>query len=137
MRNKTPEKWLVNTVAKGIGLLMGARLQGAPFAGNPKDVQAVCESWLIAFMAKKIDWHQDSDQWRLESAFKFLVANARKWPAVAELFDYLPPRKETSFSKLAYRPDIERNTRIDGFRHLSEIRKQLGLPQKPISHPKG
>ncbi len=126
---KTTADWLVISVAQGIALLMGARLQGAPFAGNQEDTQAVCEAWLVALMNKSVDWNEHADKWRVESAFKKLLSSSRKWPAPAELFDYLPPRQETATPKLPHRPDMKTESRVSGFRSLNQIRMSFNLPE--------
>lgn len=130
---KTTPDWLVISVAQGIALLMGARLQGAPFAGNEADTQAVCEAWLVALMNRSVDWHEHADKWRVEAAFRKLLSSSRKWPAPAELFDYLPPRLETSTPKLSHRPDMSSASRVSGFRSLNLIRKSLNLPEKLLN----
>jgi hypothetical protein len=127
--HKSPPNWLVISVAQGIGLLMGARIQGAPFAGNKEDTQAVCEAWLIALMNRSIDWHEDTDKERLETGFQKLLTNCRKWPAPAELFDYLPNRPETATQKLSHRPDMRSESRVIGYRSLNQIRMSLSLPE--------
>jgi hypothetical protein len=129
MRKSTPN-WLVISVAQGIALLIGARLQGSPFAGNQEDTQAVCEAWLVALMNMPIDWHEDADKWRLEAAFQKLLPKCRKWPAPAELFDYLPQRLETTAPKLSHRPDLYSSTRLSGYQSLNQIRTRLNLPER-------
>lgn len=126
MKSKIAEPWLVNAIAKGIGLLMGSKLHGAPFASNPQDVQAVCESWLVAFMTKNTDWHQAADQLRVESAFKKLVLSVRKWPAPAELFDYMANRPEPQTPKIPHKI----TTTPEGYEQLNKARAKVGL--KPI-----
>lgn len=133
MSNKIIPQWLILSIANGISQLMGARLPGAPFAGNEADTQAVCEAWLVALMNKSIDWHESADKWRLEAAFRQLLTNARKWPAPAELFDHLPPRSETSTPKLSHCPDMSSASRVSGFRSLNLIRKSLNLPEKALN----
>lgn len=133
MNNKMVPQWLILCIATGISQLMGARLQGAPFAGNEADTQAVCEAWLVALMNRSIDWHEHADKWRVEAAFRKLLSSCRKWPAPAELFDYLPPRLETSTPKLSHRPDMRSASRVSGFRSLNLIRKSLNLPEKALN----
>lgn len=132
MSNKIIPQWLILSIANGISQLMGARLPGAPFAGNEADTQAVCEAWLVALMNKSIDWHEHADKWRVESAFRKLLSSSRKWPAPAELFDYLPPRLETSTPKLSHRPDMRSASRVSGYRSLNQIRIRLNLPELPF-----
>jgi hypothetical protein len=131
--NKSSPIWLVNVVANGIALLMGARFQGSPFGGNQQDTQAVCESWLVALSNKPIDWNEDADRWRIEAGFKQLLSNCRKWPAPVELFDYMPSRMDSSAQKLNYRPDLNSTERAVGFRSLNQIRQSLNMPSLPIA----
>lgn len=133
MINSTIPDWLVLSVANGISQLMSARLQGAPFAGNEVDTQAVCEAWLVALSNKPIDWNEYADKWRIEAGFKHLLSNCRKWPAPVELFDYMPSRMDSSAQKLNYCPDLNSTERAVGFRSLNQIRQSLNMPSLPIA----
>ncbi len=49
--------------------------------------------WVETLWARR-SWYQDTDPQRLSIAFTALAGHARRWPAPAELLDYLPPRPQ-------------------------------------------
>ncbi len=49
--------------------------------------------WVETLWARRA-WDTERDAPRLEAAFLALAGHARRWPAPAELLDYLPPRPQ-------------------------------------------
>jgi hypothetical protein len=87
-----PTDWLSMRIGQGIALLLSLRLQGAPFAGNASDIEALCTGWLIALQTHPTAWDQGFDEARLEIGFQRLANSVTRWPSPAQLFEHLPPR---------------------------------------------
>lgn len=90
--NQQNGDWLSYTIAQGIALLLSLRLQGAPFAGNEADIEALCNGWLIALHAHHTAWDQRCDEARIEIGFQRLANTVSRWPCPAQLLEHLPPR---------------------------------------------
>lgn len=83
--------WLVAEVAEGVQRLLVLRLEGCPSADT---VQAVALAWADALWLRAGRWSAQEDAPRLRQAFRVLAAHATRWPAPADLWQYLPSRPE-------------------------------------------
>lgn len=83
--------WLVAEVAEGVQRLLVLRLEGCPSADT---VQAVALAWADAIWLRAGCWTPEQDAPRLRRAFRSLAAHATRWPAPADLWQYLPSRPE-------------------------------------------
>lgn len=83
--------WLVAEVAEGVQRLLVLRLEGCPPADT---VQAVALAWADAIWLRAGRWTPEQDAPRLRRAFRSLAAHATRWPAPADLWQYLPSRPE-------------------------------------------
>lgn len=81
--------WLVAVVAEGIQRLLVLRLEGCPAADA---VEAVALAWADTFMVRGGRWEETLDAPRIREAFRHLAAHATRWPAPAELWQYMPAR---------------------------------------------
>ena len=81
--------WLVAEVAEGIQRLLVLRLDGCPAADA---VEAVALVWADALIMQPISWDEELDAPRIRLAFRRLAASVTRWPAPAELVQFLPAR---------------------------------------------
>ena len=86
----TPAPWFTGVIVSGLQRLAAMRLPSTPLDGDLRLAAAV---WIAALWARRA-WDAERDAPRLEAAFLALASMARRWPAPAELLDYLPPRPQ-------------------------------------------
>ena len=83
--------WLVAEVAEGVQRLLVMRLEGCPSVDT---VQAVALAWADAIWLRAGRWTAEHDAPRLRQAFRALAAHATRWPAPADVWQYLSSRPE-------------------------------------------
>ena len=85
-----PPGWFATAIVTGIQKLAAMSLPGTPTDSALTLAGAV---WVETLWARR-RWYPDTDPQRLSLAFTALAGYARRWPAPADLLDYLPPRPQ-------------------------------------------
>lgn len=131
-------KWILDEICSGLGLLMAAGLPGRPgqYARSREEsaasVQAAAKAWALAVEKELRAWKKvlviNDEVKRLRLGFQKLLTTASEWPAPVDLIreikgaarrdpHYLPPPRPTAEEQAA------------GKEALARIREMLESPK--------
>lgn len=121
-----PAPWFTDVIISGLQRLAAMRLPNTPLDGELKLAGAV---WIDSLWFRRC-WHPDPDARRLRQAFLALNGAVRRWPAPADLLDYLPPRPQPP----ALPPPLPGPA---AQAHLAALKARIATtPPRPRAHPK-
>lgn len=113
--------WFQRTVADGIAVLTVLELPGQPYTDD--DERRVREVWCQVLWRRSVDWREELDASRLQEAFMRLAGTVTRWPAPAQLIEYMPARPQP---RALSAPQMSRQQRERNSRRLrAALRKAL------------
>ncbi len=97
------DKWLEREIARGLQVLLAARLAFAP----ADDINMTLDVWLVAIEDRR-QWDETQDAPCIQRAFKTLLQRCETWPTPKQFLDTLPERKPIQALPLPPRTEDER-----------------------------
>ena len=112
--------WFRRAIADGHNVLEALRLQGQPF--TDEEAKLATRMWANVLWVVPVDWDEELDAQRLRDGFVRLASQISRWPAPAQLLEYMPRRPERE--RLA-RPTMTPDQQLTAKREVAALAKLI------------
>lgn len=125
MADEPMPPWFRAAVGEGIQRLVAIGLPGGP---GWDSIKLTAQAWAESLWEAPVEWHENPDSRRLESAFKRAARSCERWPTPRQVLELLPARPQP---RALPAPTMSREQRTRNSRRLREALSQAMSGEAP------